>query len=153
MAISCFERPEAATAVRAMKDGAKPRLTKAKAPFFRKTRRETIQPPCRGRPVCRPGRTRRSAPTRYRRWGPTRVPARADTQVRPYALSSWGPTRVSARSSSSLELWCAQRERHIFWRVGRLGDGRPRGLRDVARKRDRDRAVDLRALDLARGEP
>jgi len=45
MAISCLERPEAATAVRAMKDGAKPRLTKANAPFFRKTRRETIEPP------------------------------------------------------------------------------------------------------------
>ena len=45
IAISCFERPEAATAVRAMNDGAKPRLTKANAPFFTKTRRDIMSEP------------------------------------------------------------------------------------------------------------
>jgi hypothetical protein len=46
-AISCFDRPDAATAVRAMNDGAKPRLTNANAPFSRKTRRDTISNPSR----------------------------------------------------------------------------------------------------------
>ena len=45
IAISCFARPDAATAVRAMNDGAKPRLTKANAPFFRNTRRDNITGP------------------------------------------------------------------------------------------------------------
>ena len=40
--MSCFDRrvAPAANAVRARNDGAKPRLTSANAPFFRKTRRE-----------------------------------------------------------------------------------------------------------------
>src|SRR5450631_3729833 len=42
IAISCLERPDAATAVRAMNDGAKPRLTNANAPFFRNTLRDNI---------------------------------------------------------------------------------------------------------------
>src|SRR6266851_1077572 len=42
--MSCFDRPDlpAANAVRARNDGAKPRLTNANAPFFRKTLRDCI---------------------------------------------------------------------------------------------------------------
>jgi hypothetical protein len=41
--ISTLRRaPPAASAVRARNDGAKPRLTSARLPFFRNTRRETI---------------------------------------------------------------------------------------------------------------
>src|SRR5204862_7491169 len=40
--MSCFERPVAASAVRERNDGAKPRLTNANAPFFRKSLRETM---------------------------------------------------------------------------------------------------------------
>src|SRR6516165_12168993 len=49
IAMSCFARPlPCAYAVRARNDGAKPRLTRANAPFFRKTRRDVIasQPLC-----------------------------------------------------------------------------------------------------------
>ncbi len=44
MAISSFGRPDApaANAVRARNDGAKPRLTNAKAPCFKKIRRDCI---------------------------------------------------------------------------------------------------------------
>src|SRR5436305_7445634 len=47
IAISCLARPllPAANAVRERNDGAKPRLTKANAPFFRKIRRETMSSP------------------------------------------------------------------------------------------------------------
>src|SRR5438045_1928896 len=43
MAMSCFDRPAAALAVRAMNDGAKPRLTNANAPFLTNTRRDIMR--------------------------------------------------------------------------------------------------------------